>query len=123
MNLKQPCKEIDLRGEDVALFSPSPFCFTQAWAIKVFQLPRVIMWGLSLYCVGYRCYRAEQRLMTTLTITTSAAMSVLRALLMVGGPPISDFTSQTHPPRGVGKPQTKKCILCILILDFGDLIN
>ena len=35
MNLKQPCKEIDLCGEDVALFSPSPFCFTQAWAIKV----------------------------------------------------------------------------------------
>ena len=86
MNLKQPCKEIDLCGEDVALFSPSPFCFTQAWAIKVFQLPRVIMWGLSLYCVGYRCYMAEQRLMaeiTTLTITTSTAMSVLRALGMV----------------------------------------
>ena len=30
------------------------------WA---FQLPRVIMWGLSLYCcVSHRCYTAEQRL-------------------------------------------------------------
>ena len=47
-----------------------------------FQLPRVIIWGLSLYCcVNHRCYTAEQRLMT-LTSTSSAAMSVLGALVM-----------------------------------------
>ena len=43
-----------------------------------FQLPSVIMWGFSLYCcVSHRCCTAE-------TITISAAMSVLRALVMVG---------------------------------------
>ena len=46
-------------------------------------MPRVIMWGLSLYCcVSHRCCTAEQRLMITLTITTSAAMSVLWAFVM-----------------------------------------
>ena len=51
---------------------------------RPFQMLRVNMWGLSLYCcVSHRCCTAEQRLMTTLTITTSAAMSVLRALVMV----------------------------------------
>ena len=32
---------------------------------RAFQLPRVIMWGLSLYCcVSQRCCTEEQRLMT-----------------------------------------------------------
>ena len=42
------------------------------------------MWGLSSYCcVIHRCYTAEQRLMTLLTTKISAAMFVLRALVMV----------------------------------------
>ena len=54
--------------------------------VRAFLLHRVIMWELSLYCcVSHRCCTAEQRLITTLTITTSAAMSVLRAFVMVGG--------------------------------------
>ena len=44
---------------------------------RAFQLPRVIMWGLSLYCsVSQRCCTEEQRIndsTATLTITTSAA--------------------------------------------------
>ena len=33
---------------------------------RAFQLPRVIMWGLSLYCcVRYKCYTTEQRLIYT----------------------------------------------------------
>ena len=59
-----------------------------------FQLPRVIMWGLSLYCcVSHRCYTAEQRL-TKLTITTSAAMSVLQAFVMAGA---AIFPGPVHP--------------------------
>ena len=38
-----------------------------------------IMWGLSFYCyVSHRC--------CTLTITTSAAMSVIQAFVMMGPP-------------------------------------
>ena len=36
-----------------------------AGGVGAFQMPRVIMWGLSLYCcVNHRCCTAEQRLMT-----------------------------------------------------------
>ena len=45
-----------------------------------FRLPSVIIWGLSLYCsVSHRSHTA---ILTTLTTTSSAAMSVLRALVM-----------------------------------------
>ena len=61
------------RMPDLARFfttAPAPLDLHQP---SPFQLPRVVMWGLSLYCcVSHRCYTAEQRLMT-LTITTSAA--------------------------------------------------
>ena len=54
---------------------------TRSWG-GPFQLPRVIMWALSLYCcVSHRCCNLVLR-STTLTITTPAAMSVLRALVM-----------------------------------------
>ena len=36
-----------------------------AMVVGAFQMPRVLMWGLSLYCcVSHRCCTAEQRLRT-----------------------------------------------------------
>ena len=67
------------------------------------------MWGLSLYCCDsgairryiHRCYTAEQRLITTLTITTSAAMSVLRALVL-------DWVDKRNPQIKFDDKQNKK---------------
>ena len=45
-------------------------------------MPRVLMWGLSLYCcVSHRCCKAEQRLLHNHNLRRP----VLRAFVMGGG--------------------------------------
>ena len=64
-----------------------------SWPLP-FQMPRVIMWGLSLYCCdSHRCYTVEQRLISA-AITTSAAVSVLRALVVA--PPADLHNRANH---------------------------
>ena len=88
--------------------------------LNAFQLPRVIMWGLSLYCcVSHRCCTAEQRLMTTLTITTSAAMSLLRAFVMVQ---VTIWLSITYPQCHISASQFVR-ISQLLIVSPSHLIT
>ena len=56
--------------------------------------------GQTIPVASHRCYTAEQRL-TTLTITTSAAMSVLRALVL-------DWVDKRNPQIKFDDKQNKK---------------
>ena len=87
---------------------------------RSFQMPRVVMWGLSLYCcISHRCCTAEQRLMTTLTITTSAAMSLLRAFVMVQ---VTMWLSITYPQCHISASQSVR-VSQLLIVSLSHVIT